>query len=259
MTETAAQEIGDMMDPARAAALAAALGVAWSPSEPLPPFFHQAYFWQALPEADLGRDGHPRRGGLIPDLGLPRRMWAGGALAFHAPLRTGLPARRLSRLEAVTRKEGRTGPLAFVSLRHEIVQRGELCLSERQDLVYRADPAPGQPPPPPPQSPAGAETESQRHFSTTTLFRYSALTCNGHRIHYDLDYCREVEGYPGLVVHGPLLAQCLMLAVPSPLRQFRFRATAPLFQFELARFCRSGARCWVAGPDGRLCMEAEAG
>ncbi|WP_127901942.1 FAS1-like dehydratase domain-containing protein [Solirhodobacter olei] len=252
-------EIEDRMDPARAAALAAALGFDWQPDDPLPPFFHQAYFWQPRPEAELGRDGHSARGGLIPDLGLPRRMWAGGRLLFHAPLRPGLPARRATRVEGATRKTGRSGPLAFVTLRHDITQRGMVCVSEWQDLVFRADPDPAAPTPEPPRAPDGAQAESRARFSTTTLFRYSALTFNGHRIHYDLDYCREVEGYPGLVVHGPLLAQILMLMAPGPLRSFRFRATAPLFHFEEARFCRAGKRLWVAGPDGRLCMEAEAG
>lgn len=257
--DTRRHETTDAMDPARAIALAASLGVDWSEGAALPPFFHQAYFWQALPEAELGRDGHPARGGLIPDMGLPRRMWAGGRLAFHAPLRAGIPARKVTTVEGIARKEGRSGPLAFVTLRHEIAQRGVPCVSEWQDIVYRADPAPGAAAPDPPRAPARAEVEERRRFSPTLLFRYSALTFNGHRIHYDLDYCREVEGYPGLVVHGPLLAQYLMLAAPVPLRVFRFRATAPLFHFEEGRICRQGSRLWLAGPDGRLCMEAEAG
>lgn len=253
------QEIHDRMDPARAAALAATLGIVWAPENPLPPFFHQAYFWQALPESELGRDGHPARGGLIPDLGLPRRMWAGGRLVFHSALRAGIAAQRTSHVEAVTRKQGRSGPLAFVTLRHEITQRGAPCISEWQELVYRTDTAPGAAAPEPQPAPEAAEVEERRRFSTTTLFRYSALSFNGHRIHYDLDYCREVEGYPGLVVHGPLLAQILMLMAPAPLGRFRFRATAPLYHSEEARFCRAGSRLWVAGPDWRLCMEAEVG
>jgi 3-methylfumaryl-CoA hydratase len=253
------QETSDRMDPARAAALATVLGIDWQEGDALPPFFHQAYFWQALPEAQLGRDGHPIRGGLIPDLGLPRRMWAGGRLVFHSALRAGVAAQRTSRVEAVTRKDGRSGPLAFVTLRHEISQRGAPCVSEWQDLVYRADPAPGAAAPEPAWAPEGAEVEVPWRFSSTMLFRYSALTFNGHRIHYDLDYCREVEGYPGLVVHGPLLAQLMMLMAPAPLRQFRFRATAPLYHFETARLCQSGRQFWAVGPDGRLCMEAAAG
>ncbi|MDE3238738.1 MAG: MaoC family dehydratase N-terminal domain-containing protein [Paracoccaceae bacterium] len=250
----------DAMDPARAAALAATLGIDWRPGDALPPFFHQVYFWQALPESALGRDGHPRLGaGLIPDLGLPRRMWAGGRLHFHGPLHAGRAAERVSVLEDVARKEGRSGPLAFVTLRHDIVQDGATRVTEWQDLVYREDPTPGTPQPAPPKAPEAAEEVRALRASSTLLFRYSALTFNGHRIHYDLDYCRDVEGYPGLIVHGPLLAQFLMLMAPAPLAQFRFRATAPLYHTETARLCRRGHSLWVEGPDGRLCMQATAG
>ncbi len=265
MRQNKSQTQRDMIDPARAAALCRTLGHSGAPMEqgaPLPPFFHHVYFWQACPEDMLGRDGHMRPGaGLIPDTGLPRRMWAGGSLRFHAPLIAGKPAVKTSRVESVTRKQGRTGPLAFVTLRHEIRQGTRAVLSERQDLVYRNDPGPDSPRPMPPQAPAdppGAETHA---FSTTTLFRYSALTMNGHRIHYDLDYCRKVEGYPGLVVHGPLLAQLLMLKATreiGPLTGFTFRATAPLFHGEQVTLCRDGMRLWARGPDARLCMDATA-
>ncbi|MBW6505279.1 MAG: MaoC family dehydratase N-terminal domain-containing protein [Rhodobacteraceae bacterium] len=249
----------DAMDPARAEALAAVLGIDWRPGAPLPPFAHQVYFWQALPDAALGRDGHPARGGFIPDLGLPRRMWAGGRLAFHAPLYTGREAEKTTVIEAVTLKEGRSGPLGFVTLRHEIAQAGALCVTEWQDLVYRQDPGPGQVAPPVPRAPEGGEVRRQR-FSTVDLFRYSALTLNGHRIHYDRDYAREVEGYGGLVVHGPLLAQVLMLvaAAEGPLRRFAFRGVSAALDHEELRFCHAGGRLWVAGPDGRICMSAEA-
>lgn len=227
----------------------------------LPPFFHQLYFWTPVPPAQLGRDGHPRVGGLIPDMGLPRRMWAGGRLAFDAPLRLGAPATRVSVCEAATRKAGRTGPLAFITLRHELVQDGVTCVTEWQDLVYREDPDPSAPRPVPPVAPVDEEAAEQRTFDATLLFRYSALTFNGHRIHYDQPYARSVEGYDGLVVHGPLLAQHLMLmaeAALGPLEHFEFRATAPLMHSETATFCRKGRAFWVRGPDGRLCMTATA-
>jgi 3-methylfumaryl-CoA hydratase len=248
----------DVLDPARAEALAAVLGLPFDPAAPLPPFAHQVYFWNVRPAAGLGRDGHPKLGGLVPELGLPRRMWAGGRLEFHAPLHLGRPAEKVSVRETVTRKEGRTGPLAFVTLRHEIRQDGRLAVTEWQDLVYRAEADPAAPRPAPPRAPEG-EAEAVAHaFTPTDLFRYSALAMNGHRIHYDADYARDVEGYPGLVVHAPLLAQHLVLMAERPLRRFAFRATAPLFAGEEAAFCRSSARLWVRGPDGRLCMEAEA-
>jgi len=250
------------MDPARASAFQAALGgsAEIGTGDPLPPFFHQLYFWNALPSEELGRDGHPKVGGLIPDIGLPRRMWAGGRLQFDRPLRAGIQAERLSICESANRKEGRTGPLVFVTLRHEIRQEGVLCLTEWQDLVYREDPAVDAPKPVPLKAPMNETYAQEFSFSTTLLFRYSALTFNGHRIHYDLEYARDVEGYAGLVVHGPLLAQLLMLMaerVLGPIRKFRFRATAPLMHFETATLCQNGHSLWVRGPDGRLCMEAE--
>lgn len=254
----------DVLDPARASAFQVALGRQGDIDAgcPLPPFFHQLYFWAPQPPFRLGRDGHPRVGqGLIPDLSLPRRMWAGGALTFVRPLIAGQPAERRSVLESVTAKTGRTGPLAFVSLRHEFHQDGAICLTERQDLVYRQDPAAGAPVPVAPTARTDETDMREAEFDSTLLFRYSALTFNGHRIHYDLEYAREVEGYSGLVVHGPLLAQMLMLLAEDllgPLAEFRFRARSPLMHFETALLCRAGRELWVRGPDGRQCMQAHA-
>ena len=253
----------DMMDPARASAFQAALNVPerTGSGDTLPPFFHQLYFWQAEPPGNLGRDGHPRVGGIIPDMGLPRRMWAGGRMEFGPALRAGVRATRITSVDAQTAKAGRTGPLGFVTLRHEYWQDDALCLTEWQDLVYREDPDPAAPSPVPPVAPMGEDVAEQRRFDTTLLFRYSALTFNGHRIHYDVDYARETEGYAGLVVHGPLLAQHLLLLAArdlGPLRRFAFRATAPLMHFETAEFCRKGCDLWVRGPDGRQCMQATA-
>lgn len=255
----------DILDPARAAALQVALGQApeIAAGSPLPPFFHQIYFWDPQPPAGLGRDGHPRvgGGGLVPDMGLPRRMWAGGRLEFHRPLRAGQKAEKHSRLDSARRKTGRSGPLAFVTLRHDVFQDGQLCLSEWQDLVYRPDPDPQAPPPAPPQAPRDETDRRAVAFDSTLLFRYSALTFNGHRIHYDLDYARAVEGYDGLVVHGPLLAQLLMLYATEllgPLARFSFRASSALMHDETATLCRRENLFWVRGPDGRQNMQAEA-
>jgi 3-methylfumaryl-CoA hydratase len=254
--------VADRMDPARAAALHAVLGLdgpAPGAGDPLPPFFHQIYFWDVRPPHALGPDGHPRTGGLIPDMGLPRRMWAGGRLTFHQPLRAGVLAERTTLLAGFARKTGRTGQLGLVTLRHVIRQKGAPVLTEEQDLIYREAAQPGEAPPEPPLATAQAEVSAPLGFDTTLLFRYSALTMNGHRIHYDLEHARS-EGYPGLVVHGPLLAQWLILlaAARSPLRSFGFRATAPLFHFEQAEVCADGSRLWVRGPGNRLCMEAKA-
>ncbi|MFC6582813.1 FAS1-like dehydratase domain-containing protein [Sulfitobacter aestuariivivens] len=251
------------MDPARAAALDVTLGraVQTQAGDVLPPFYHQAYFWSPAPAEVLGRDGHPRVGGIIPDMGLQRRMWAGGRLTFHSPLRAGIRAKKTTTCETSQRKEGRTGPLGFVTLRHDIEQAGQLCVTEWQDLVYRQDADPTSVKPTAPSAPNDAETEDAVSFSTTQLFRYSAVTFNGHRIHYDLPYARQIEGYEGLVVHGPLLAQLLMLKALrelGPLEAFSFRATSPLMDFERAVLCRRGRDLWVRGPDGRQCMTAQA-
>ncbi len=249
----------DAMDPARALALAAVLGHPWAPAQPLPPFFHRVYFWEVRPDGDLGRDGHPRVGGLIPDFGLPRRMWAGGRLEFHRPLFSGQPAERRTVRDSALRKQGRSGPLGFVTLRHEIRQNGALCVTEWQDLVYREEARPDAPHLAPPPAPEVADETRSRAFNPVGLMRYSGLTMNGHRIHYDADYARDVEGYPGLVVHAPLLAQLMMLMAPQPLKTFRFRAVAPLCLPTAAVFGRLGNRFWVAGPGGGLRMEGEAG
>lgn len=254
----------DILDPARAAALQVTLGQEPSVAagSPLPPFFHQLYFWSPRAPGELGRDGHPQVGdSLIPDMGLPRRMWAAGRLQFRQPLIAGVAAERCSVRESVTSKAGRTGPLGFVTLRHEVSQNGALCLTEWQDLVYRQAPSANVPPPEPPVARLDAEDQRAVAFDTTLLFRYSALTFNGHRIHYDLDYARDVEGYSGLVVHGPLLAQMLMLFAVEhmgPLAEFSFRASSALMHFETATLCRNGHDLWVRGPDGRQCMAAHA-
>ena len=253
----------DLLDPDRANALAATLELkdTFTEGAVLPPFFHQIYFWNALPSEDLGRDGHPKRGGLIPDMGLPRRMWAGGRLAFHAPLRAGIAARKTSRCIKAEYKKGRSGPFALVTLQHDIEQHEKLCLTEWQDLVYLTDRTSEDAAPVAPTVKGDFDTENSVTFDSSTLFRYSALTFNGHRIHYDLEYAKQVEGYGGLVVHGPLLAQLLMLKAESelgPLSEFSFRATAPLMHFEKAQFRRRGNELWCVGPDDRQCMIATA-
>lgn len=251
--------ISDRVDPARGAALLATLGMAGDVGvgAVLPPLAHLVYFWDPVTEADLGHDGHEKLGGLIPDLGLPVRMWAGGRLTFHTPFRAGVAAERVSRLVGVTRKEGRSGRLGFVTLRHEVRQRNAPVLTEEQDIVYRE--AGGLACEPLVETGEADERRALK-VSGVTLFRYSALTFNAHRIHYDAEYCRE-EGYPGVVVHGPLLATHLAGFAGERLggmKRFSFRATAPLFLGDVAWLCRAGRRFWVEGPRRRLCMEATA-
>lgn len=255
----------DVLDPARASAFQIALGQTPDivPGSPLPPFFHQLYFWSPRPPDTLGRDGHPEiaPGGLIPDMGLPRRMWAGGRLEFLAPLLAGRDARRVSVVEQASHKHGASGPLGFVTLRHEIRQGDTLCLREWQELVYRQDSGADAPHPVPPVARSDESDTREVRFNSTLLFRYSALTFNGHRIHHDLDYARDVEGYAGLVVHGPLLAQYLMLMATDlvgPLAEFTYRAASPLMHGEIAHLCRKDGDLWVRGPDGHLVMSATA-
>ena len=253
------QSITDMLDPARAQALQATLGEAptLQSGDPLPPFAHHIYFWDPKTPDALGLDGHPATGGFIPDLGLPRRMWAAGRLVQHQPLRAGIKAEKTSVIEGVTRKDGRSGPLAFVRIRHDIRQRHALAVTEWQELVYRPADAPAADPKP---APTVATHTEPLNFTTTQLFRYSALTFNGHRIHYDADYARDIEGYTGLVVHGPLLAH-LMMQMATKLHgsftDFSYRGASPLILGEEATLCANDTHFWVKGSDGRLCTSGQ--
>ena len=202
----------------------------------------------------------------MPPVPLPRRMWAGGRIDFARPLRIGEAARRRSTVADVQAKQGSTGPLVFVTVQHEIDRADGPALTERQDIVYRGPPAAtetARPPRPAPNEPRWRRTIEP---DPVLLFRYSALTFNGHRIHYDKPYATGTEGYPGLVVHGPLLATLLMdlcrRETNRPLRAFSFRAVAPVFDtapFDVAGVPdRDSADLWVAGPDGALAMTASA-
>jgi 3-methylfumaryl-CoA hydratase len=262
------REISDVLDPARAAAMHAAFdlsGPAPKAGDALPPFWHYAHFWEALRPGGLGRDGHPRTGDFIPDLGLPRRMWAGGALQFHTPILLGIAANKKTKIVDVVQKTARSGPLAIVTLHHEISQNGRMCVCEDQSLIYRREASTNSEKPVPPVAPTDEVIKQSRRFTATDLFRYSALTFNGHRIHYDREYATLVEGYEGLVVHGPILAQMLVHLAQSllgDLQSFSFRATSPLFDFEVVEFCAKptgdGVNLWARGPDGRMCLSAQA-
>ena len=253
------QRIEDRIDVARAAGLFALMDMPGEvePGTVLPPLAHFIYFWDTARQSDLGDDGHAAVGGHLPDTGLPLRMWAGGRFAFHAPFKAGVQANRVSRVTGLQRKTGRSGELAFVTVRHMIHQAGRLVLTEDQDIVYRSDTSER---PEPPTTDARFEEALPIRFDAAKLFRYSALTFNAHRIHYDHPYCR-VHGYPGLVVHGPLLATVLAMVAADrlgSLKTFSFRATAPLFGGEPARICRDGRKLWIEGPERRLCMTADA-
>jgi 3-methylfumaryl-CoA hydratase len=251
--------------------------------ENLPALWHWLYFLEGVPARELGGDGHPARGDFLPPVPLPNRMWAGGRVHFAAPVPIGSTARRISTVTSVEHKQGRTGDLVFVTVSHAIESlTGAALVREEHDIVYRN--------PSPPiaaskrtvgtasaaegaadasaRTDAAMSAEFTRRFTptSTTLFRYSALTFNGHRIHYDADYCRDVEGYPNLVVHGPLVATLLANLAEevngTPLREFRYRAQAPAFlgaTLTLAGERREGGLAVRAmTDDGRILMQADA-
>ncbi len=260
------QGASTVVDPWPAAALTAALGRDDPPGrgEPLPPFWHQLYARPVVAAARTGPDGHERLGEFLPAVPDARRMWAGGRLTLHGPLRVGDRLTRTSTVRSITPKQGRQGPLVFVIVEHRLETEHGLALVEEQDLVYRQGGGlAGEPP--------RREVPGRWRRSWATdpvlLFRYSALTYNGHRIHYDADYARAVEGYPGLVVHGPLLATLMLDLVRRELPartvgSFSFRAVSPLIAGEELTVHGEPedecVRLWVTGPEARLAMEGMA-
>jgi 3-methylfumaryl-CoA hydratase len=218
-----------------------------------------------FPMSELGPDGHPSRGGFLPPVPLPRRMWAGGELEFVDALRVGDVATRTSRIADVTMKTGSTGVLCFVSVQHEVTTPRGLAIRERQDIVYRdvSGPAPAAPAKAPPPPPVAQHRET--HVSDPVLlFRYSALTFNGHRIHYDRDYVTKVEGYPGLIFHGPLQASFIVelaakLHGGQPPKKLNYRGVQPLFEgseFSInANTTDSGMELWIANAEGQPTMK----
>ena len=255
--------------PEVAAALAATLDQDTpGAGDPLPPLWHWTNFFAVVPQSQIGADGHPRRGGFLPPVPLPRRMWAGGRFVFHAPVPIGATLTRTSTIASVQAKTGASGRLVFVTVRHDITLDGRPAITEEHDIVYRDLAAPGSVPPPPKAAPREARWTRTIHPDPVLLFRYSALTFNGHRIHYDRSYVTEVEGYPGLIVHGPLIATLLLDLVRRELpargvAEFSFRALAPLFDTDSFEVCGSPdgddtIKLWARNRRGELAMEAQA-
>jgi 3-methylfumaryl-CoA hydratase len=235
----------ETLAPEPARALGALLGVPVPDLERdgLPLLWHWVYLLERPAQADLGPDGHPVRG-TIPAPPGPgrRRMWAGGRVRTSGALRCGAPASRRTSVLAVAEKDGRSGRLTFVTVGHEISQGGAVVISEEQDIVYRQEAAPSRPASGPvPSGQAGPVTPAgpgdwEIEISPSLLFRFSALTYNAHRIHYDRDYARDVEGYPGLLTHGPLqalaMAEAARAAGRAGNRSFDYRLVSPLFDFQ---------------------------
>lgn len=258
------EQCADNLDTGHVRQVALALGrPAPEEGDPLPHLWLWAHFVRGQVYEELGRDGHPAKGSFLPPLGERNRMWAGGRVSFHQPLRVGSPAERRSTILNIQQKEGRTGTLLFFTVQHDYVQNDQLCVSEEQDIVYRAPTAPkleGTIVPP------QAQWSDTIEPTTVKLFRYSAVTFNGHRIHYDLDYVTKQEGYPGLVVHGPLIATCMLQAFVDahPEREptsLSYRGLRPLiapkpFQVAGAFTDADTASLW-AEQDGTLAHQAE--
>lgn len=232
------QSASDWITPSRVAAWHATLDHAGGPpveGEPAPLGFHWTLAPAIARESELGPDGHARRGTFLPPVALPRRMWAGSRVTFHRPLRIGERVERVSEIAAIESKAGRQSPLVFVKVHHRLTGENGLAIEEEQDLVYRESPSGGSSP----GQRADGETRvaSWRrtiHPTETLLFRYSALTFNTHRIHYDRRYATDVEGYAGLVVHGPLIATLLLdlahtQVSPDQISRFHFKARRPTF------------------------------
>ena len=263
------ETLNDRVTPVPVQALSATLDRDDAPpqhGDVLPRLWHWLYFLPIARASQTGPDGHPKRGGFLPPVELPRRMWAGGRYMFARDLHVGEAITRTSTILDVTAKTGRTGTLVFVRVGHEIRGESGVAVFEEHDIVYRDLPLPGGSPPPPRMAPAGAVWTQTVVPDDVLLFRYSALTFNGHRIHYDRRYVTTEEGYPGLIVHGPLIATYLMELYRANddrvLSKFSFRAVSPTF--DIAPFkvqgkpTPGGASLWATGDDGSLRMEATA-
>lgn len=269
------ESLEDQLTPYPANALAATLDraqEALSKGDFLPPLWHWLYFLTPAAQQALAADGHPNKGGFLPPVPLPRRMWAGSRFEFVRPLQLGCQAKKTSTIKSVNVKQGKSGELAFVCVGHEVCDELGLAFSEEHDIVYRDNPppadgdkhkvAPGMP----------APSDCQHYFEVTPdpvlLFRYSALTFNGHRIHYDRDYTTAVEGYPGLIVHGPLIATLLMELLhrhwnSENIKTFEFKALRPVFDLNRFRVCGNTeadgkVSLWIQDHESFLCMKATA-
>ena len=262
--ESRTESAADVAAPTPARALAATLDTR-APETTLPLLWHWLYFLPLAPASEIGPDGHPRRGGFLPPITLPRRMWAGGRLVFHDAPRIGEAITRTSTILKIAEKAGKAGPMAFVTVRHEIATPRGLAVTEEQDIVYLEMPTAFTPPAPTPL-PDGLAFDDVRVIDPVLLFRFSALTFNAHRIHYDRTYAHDVEKYPGLVVHGPLQAMLLMGVAMEKypgriVARFDFRAVRPLFDFDTVRVCgkarENGLELFTANGDGHVSMQAQ--
>jgi 3-methylfumaryl-CoA hydratase len=251
----------DRIEGARVGALMAALGqeLTFADGDEAPLLSHWLHFWDVRPPAGLGVDGHPARGDFLPPVPLPRRMWAGGRLRFERPLLIGSTVTRRSTIHSVAEKRGRSGAMIFVTVEHVLSDATGTLIVEEQDIVYRDAPAPGVAMVPPPQDSARpADWREEVQADPVLLFRYSALTMNGHRIHYDRGYAVGQEGYAGLVVQGPLQATLLAQLARrhgGALVSFAFRGVSPAIDLQPIAACgkRDGSemKLWIEQGGGQ--------
>jgi 3-methylfumaryl-CoA hydratase len=236
-----------------------------SEGAPLPEIWHWLYFLPMVARSEIGVDGHPRRGGFLPPIALERRMWASGQVTFHRDLLIGEEITKTSKILKISEKEGKTGKMVFVTVKHSISSVRGVAIDEEQNIVYLPMPEAYTPAPPNP-APNDLEWKEEYSVDPVLLFRFSALTFNAHRIHYDIHYAAEVEKYPGLVVHGPLQALLLLEAArkrnpdKKPAR-YEFRAVRPLFAFDQLRLggrpnAEGGHDLYAINTDNNMTMQA---
>jgi 3-methylfumaryl-CoA hydratase len=236
--------------------------------DPFPLGWHAILFPRIVRHSEIGPDGHPQRGDFLPPVPLPRRMFAGKRVAFHAELRVGDEVRRESVIDNIELKTGQTGQMVFVRVKTDIHCPRGLAVTEEQNIVYRDDPDPNAPPPQQQKAPEGKQWEKVITPDPVLLFRFSALTFNGHRIHYDLPYVTGVEKYPGLIVNGGLTTLFLFeLArehAPAPVKHFSSRNVKPLFVGRPLNVCgalaadKASVKLWVTNDEGALALMADA-
>lgn len=261
----------DTIAPAQAVKLAATLDCeppSLAPGKPLPPGWHWCYFHEVTPLSGIGRDGHQALGEFLPPVDLPRRMWAAGEIDIVTPLSISETVEKVSTIEAIDEKQGRSGKLVFVRIGHRFTGNMGGNMHEVHQIVYREAPVEGAPARPTPMPQHNASWSRNMTAGPVQLFRYSALTFNSHRIHYDVDFCRNEEGYDGLIIHGPLTATMLMEAArelepAQRLTRFSFQAVSPLthmlpFSLHARHTSQSGLELWACNHLGELAMTAEA-
>ncbi len=261
------QEDDITLFPARALAAALDHDILPEKGDALPTFWEWLYFLATPKASATGADGHPSKGGFLPPVPLPRRMWAAGEAEIHKPLIIGEPASRISTILSVDLKQGSTGTLVFVNVKHDISQHGDLCISQVQNIVYREQPTEAAPLPKGKEPSVSAQWSKTIEADPVLLFRFSALTYNGHRIHYDRPYATGEEFYPALVVHGPLLVTLLLdlkqTHLPNQtIKKFKFRALRPTFDintFEVQGLLEGkNLQLWSVDSENALGMKLDA-